>query len=154
MKMRIFIYWTLCAFIIVADPMGEYFGDYNILIKMYQIMLESINILVIYTVRQISFETGRGKHWIKISEYFSISLFKIFSSLADPVERTVREYSNHLRNVSTVRVDYWLEWDATTFISLLPIANPDLSLSSKKRLCHRKTLALLKQSSPYTCCII
>ena len=37
--------------------------------------------MVRYTMRQISFETGRWKHhWNKISKYFSIFLFKIFSS--------------------------------------------------------------------------
>ena len=30
---------------------------------------------------------------------------------------------HHWRNVSTNRVDYWVEWDSTTFISLLPMAN-------------------------------
>ena len=37
----------------------------------------------------------------------------------------------------------------------LPVCSSSsrLSLPSKKRLCHRKTLALVKQDSPQTCCI-
>ena len=32
---------------------------------------------------------------------------------------------NHFRNVSTVRVDHWLEWDTTTVVSRRQIVNPD-----------------------------
>ena len=32
---------------------------------------------------------------------------------------------HYLRNVFIVRVDHLLEWDATTFMSHLPIANPN-----------------------------